>query len=762
MRSPAHSTTTRLLLGVLAFTFVLLGLPQAVQAAPSQRPGQSDPAGASADQGVVSVNVSGFSFEDLDPRTTPHLWVMMKNAQIGTITPRSVRSTSCPVDGWLGLGSGRRAADEPRDQCRQPAPPMDGWVADWDVYAQVARDDNYDASLGALAEAVPDVRSFGAGAAIAAASPSGHVSDWSSVGSDLGSQVAKSSADGQLVLVDLGNTAADGYSLKELDARVGDILESTGWMSGQQQDRLGEGTTPVVFSSIADGTHEGSSMQATMMLRPGQPAGLLTSSSTRQPGLVQVPDLAPTLVELSGAEEMDNAAGAPMTSVSTGSDWKARYQDVLDRQVAVKTQSDLSTWFFPVVAALMLGLLASARLLRKNHRQLVHSGAYRLGIVFAAMPISTYLVNTVPWERATNPDIAMLGALGGWSLLLGVMALLGPWRRHRFGPVLFISVVTVAVLAYDVVTGSQLQMSTLLGEPLLIASRFYGIGNSALALYCCALLLAVAGFASLVTKPLHRVLIVTVPVLISCVLLAAPGLGTKFGSVPTLIIGVAYLVLAAASIRFSLKRLGLTVGIAGFVMLTVLFLDWLRPPDQRTHFGRFFDSIISGEALNVLARKIGMNIDILTQSWMTLVLPLIIIGVFWMALNPTRFGLRGLHDAFQRIPLLRAAMISLAILLGVGTVINDSGIVVPAVGILFLVPILTHVETFRPGQPQPTAEVPPEDGPACRGQIAPAQPKDHSGGNGTPRRATSLTVSGRPTRSPQNSSAPPRRTEAPR
>ncbi|MBE8146718.1 hypothetical protein IOD13_12245 [Brevibacterium casei] len=40
-------------------------------------------------------------------------------------------------------------------------------------------------------------------------------------------------------------------------------------------------------------------------------------------------------------------------------------------------------------------------------------------------------------------------------------------------------------------------------------------------------------------------------------------------------------------------------------------------------------------------------------------------------------------------------MISLAILLGVGTIINDSGIVVPAVGILFLVPVLAHLETFR-------------------------------------------------------------------
>ncbi|WP_258233924.1 hypothetical protein [Brevibacterium oceani] len=721
MRVP--STAARVLLGVLAVVLVVLGLPQAATAAQvhaSDRPSSagratSVSAGSAADaqgtdedsgrttsakgQGAVSVSVSGFRFEDLDPRTTPHLWVMMKNAQIGTITPRSVRSTSCPVDGWLGLGSGRRAADEPRDQCREPAAPMNGWVADWDVYAQVARGDNYDAALGSLAEAVPDIRSFGNGAAIAAATPTGHVKNWSPVSSQLGSDVAKSAGNGELTLVDLGNTAADGYSLKKLDAQVGDVLEATGWMDADRPNRMGEGRTPIVFSSIADGAHKGSSMQATMMLRPGQSAGLLTSSSTRQPGLVQVPDLAPTLVQLSGAEEMDNAAGAPMTAGSDGTDWKVRYQAVLDRQVAVKTQNDLSTWFFPVVATLMLGLLALAWFLRKNDRELIHSGTYRLGVVFAAMPISTYLVNTVPWERATNPDIAMLGALVGWSLLLGVLALLGPWRRHKFGPVLFVSVVTVCVLAYDVMTGSQLQMSTLLGEPLLIASRFYGIGNSALALYCCALLLAVAGFASLVTKPLHRVLIVTLPVVVSCVILASPGLGTKFGSVPTLIVGVAYLVLAAASVRFSLKRLGLTVGIAGFVMLTVLFLDWLRPADQRTHFGRFFDSIINGQALGVLARKIGMNIDILTQSWMTLVLPLFIIGVFWLALDPQRFGLRGLDDTYRRIPLLRAAVISLAILLGVGTVINDSGIVVPAVGILFLVPILAHLETFRASLP---------------------------------------------------------------
>ncbi|WP_193084337.1 hypothetical protein [Brevibacterium aurantiacum] len=695
------SLPVRMLLGLFVITLLFLGLPQGAQAAPTRGMdgnSESEAEAASAGKGPIFIGVSGFSFEDLDPRTTPNLWRMMQTAQIGTITPRSVRTTSCPVDGWLGVGAGRRAADEPREECRQPAAPLDGWVADWDVYAQVARSDNYDANLGALTESVPDIAAFGPGAAIAAADHRGKVDNWSPVGDDLAQKAARASQNGELTLVDLGDTTSDGYSLKALDSHVGKILAAAGWVDPNDPEHLTVGTSPIIFSSIADGSVKSSSMQSTMMLRPGGTVGLLSSSSTRQPGLIQVPDLAPTLVELSDGEPMQNAAGAPMNNQDPDSGWESRFQTVLDRQVAVKTQNELSTWFFPVVATLMVGLLVLAWFLRKNHRELVHSGAYRLGIVFAAMPVSTYLVNTVPWERATNPDIAMLGALAGWSLALGVIALLGPWRGFKLGPVLFVSVVTVLVLAYDVMTGSQLQMSTLLGEPLLIASRFYGIGNSALALYCCALILAVAGFASLTKRPLMRILIVTVPILISSVILAAPGLGTKFGSVPTLIIGVAYLVLAAAGIRFSLKRMGLTVGIAGFVMLAVLFLDWLRPADQRTHFGRFFDSIISGEALGVLARKIGMNIDILTQSWMTLLLPLIIIGVFWLALEPQRFSLQGMINAYDRIPLLRAGMISLAILLGVGTIINDSGIVVPAVGILFLVPVLVHLETFETKQ----------------------------------------------------------------
>ena len=45
----------------------------------------------------------------------------------------------------------------------------------------------------------------------------------------------------------------------------------------------------------------------------------------------------------------------------------------------------------------------------------------------------------------------------------------------------------------------------------------------------------------------------------------------------------------------------------------------------------------------MLLRKIGMNIDILTQSWLTMLLPFALAAVLWAAISPARF----------RIPLLR-------------------------------------------------------------------------------------------------------------
>lgn len=649
---------------------------------------------------VVFLGFAGVTFEDLDPNRTPNLWRLIDESAVGSLTPRSVRPTSCAADGWLALSSGRRAADEPRPTCRVLQEPIGGWVPDWDVYLDQAAEDNYTPAVGTLTETAKEadasVTGIGPGAAIGTAQPDGRTEDWQPLREpgEVGEQVAAASSTSDIVLVDLGSVYSPGQSVAGIDEAVGEVLASI--------DELpAEGSPTIIAASIADARTDDSRMQFSAVrggIGAGGPMGgqgssqLLTSSSTRQPGLVQVTDLTPTLLASAGVTGTGGMAGAPLSFVDGPTDAANKQQAMIDRQTAVLTQENISAWFYAAWGLLLAGLLVTCTVIAKRRGVRRVANAMKVGgLLAAALPVSTFLVNVLPWERSPSADVAMLGGVVGWAIVLSALALVGPWRRLPAGALGFIAATTVGVLAVDVITGSSLQMSTLLGEPLLIASRFYGIGNSALALYCTALLLGLGVVCSWMHRRWAITTVVIVAVLASCVLLATPGLGTKFGSVPTLVLGTAVFALTAAGVKLSWRRLLLFGGGAAGLMLLVLFLDWLRPAEQRTHFGNFFDSILTGEAGAVLLRKIGMNIDILTQSWMTMLLPFALAAVLWAAISPNRFRIPLLGEWYRETPLLRTSVISLAVLLTVGTFINDSGIVVPAVGILFLVPALTHL-----------------------------------------------------------------------
>jgi len=145
-------------------------------------------------------------------------------------------------------------------------------------------------------------------------------------------------------------------------------------------------------------------------------------------------------------------------------------------------------------------------------------------------------------------------------------------------------------------------------------------------------------------------------------------------------------------------------------MVGLLYADWLRPPDQRTHFGRFLATVLAGDAGPVFWRKIDMNLGILTQSWMTLLLPLFVLAALLVVLNPARARVPAIAGVYARVPCLRPGLVALFVLLILGAFVNDSGVVVPSVGILVLVPALTylgasHVLESSAG-PRPDADVP--------------------------------------------------------
>jgi len=260
---------------------------------------------------------------------------------------------------------------------------------------------------------------------------------------------------------------------------------------------------------------------------------------------------------------------------------------------------------------------------------------------------------------------------------------------------LVVSAVTVAVLALDVMTGSRLQLSSLMGLQPVVAGRFYGMGNVTFAIFVTAALLLATALSSLLVRARGPRLAAALVVLIGAATVlvdGAPFWGADGGGPPAAIPGFAFLTLSILGIAMTWKRV-LAIGLGSAALFfAVALLDWLRAPAERSHLGRFIQAMIDGGALDIVKRKALQNWTILTgNAPLTLLVPAALLFVIYVLARPTSWGSRALQRSFQTLPTLRAGLIALVITLTIGFLINDSGTAIPAVGATVAVPLIVAV-----------------------------------------------------------------------
>lgn len=159
--------------------------------------------------------------------------------------------------------------------------------------------------------------------------------------------------------------------------------------------------------------------------------------------------------------------------------------------------------------------------------------------------------------RAPTP-VLICTVLGFAGLLTGV-ALADPWRRSAVVPGLVITGVTALVLALDVMTGSSLQLNTLMGYTALVAGRFYGFGNQAFSLFAVASILTAAWLTEYPLRKERKAVAVGIVAVIGAFAVAVDGLpafGSDFGGVLAMVPAFAMLGLMVAGKRVSAPRLG--------------------------------------------------------------------------------------------------------------------------------------------------------------------------------------------------------------
>jgi hypothetical protein len=633
---------------------------------------------------VVIVGVSGLRWTFADAASTPALWRLAGQGSVGALVDYAEQPLACPDDGWLTLNGGARAQG-PRPCAALPAVVPDGTGARIPAMAQIVsynQQFHESPDWGLLASLSGCATAVGPGAALALATPSGAVFSYLPRSSEITAPVL---ARCPLTVIDLGALSFPERSA----ATVADHV-----LARIVAD-LPAGTLLLVTApgaALGGRPH----LRAVVISGPGFGQGLLHSAATRQPGIVTLTDLTPTVAGWLGRSVPAYITGARLTSTPRAS-LAAAVRGLIGRDTAEQVWMSTHGWFFTGYALADLLLLGVPVLMVRG----ADPGQARRrarwwrtgGVLAAAVPVGTFLAGLVPWWMHAHPAAWLYGMSVSWALVVAAAALAGPWRRDTLGPFGMICLFTLAVLGVDVMTGSRLQLETPFGLSLIEGGRFYGIGNEALGVYCVCALAGAAWVGMLVSRRYPRdtraaVLAASAVGLFAVVASGWPGFGAKVGGTIALVPCLIVLVLWLGGIRISWLRAA-PVAVSGLALFAVFALvSYFFPAAGVSDMGAFAGSLLHGQGGALLERKVSSNIDTLTVSVFSWLIPVVAVAA-WLALwRPAALRLRTLPQAFAVEPVLRTVAWLIWVVLVIGWFADDSGVIVPATALPFALPLM--------------------------------------------------------------------------
>src|SRR4051794_24778925 len=639
---PVTLTSSLVGAGVAAFAVSLAVLTPAVAlgATPALSVTSSDPK-------VLVVAVPDLRWSDL--AVMPRLRSFAESAAVGDLSVKTAEARADCNDGMLSFNAGNRVGSSVAG-CGMS-------LGEFETARRDAADSSFDAQVGAFGHAL---RSAGL----------------LTEALNVDAVPLLADAAGQ-VLERPDRTGSVGRGPR-VEAVVDDALYvanpdqrtvSAGLLDQKIHEQLSElpDQTTVVIAGISDAPTGGAHLHVLLVRHPGWRHVELARPATPPP-YVQLIDLAPTVLSLLGTPVPDSMAGRELHPTSTPArGWAAYADDDRHAQAARSASKPLRYALGIATLAVVLLLVLAGRGIR---RRVTPSAATWLARLIVAVPVTAYLIQLSSWWRWSGPAVAAAVAAGAaiGAALVAVAA-----RRGVVAALLVVPAITAAVLLVDQLAGAPLQLSAPLGDNPLIAGRFHGMGNIDFAVFATAVLLCAGVTAgALIARGRRAVAIVVTAAVAGLALVVdgAPPLGDDAGGAVTLLTAVVVLLAVLLGVRVTWRRALAVVAVAVVVVIAAGALDHARGSGAETHLGRFVGQLLGGGGDSDVRRRLTAVGTSLGNVPFTL-LVVAAVAVIIAARDPLRRRLA----AVDGLPAAAAAVATVAVL---GTLLNDSGVVVAA------------------------------------------------------------------------------------
>jgi len=453
-------------------------------------------------------------------------------------------------------------------------------------------------------------------------------------------------------------------------------------------EKMPEGARIMVIGASAKAPVEGPAPFTPLVAySPGDStlSGTLSSSSTRQDGLVTNLDVAATAVDWLALEKPVTFLGNPM--VASDAIPKAERMSALAEQnaIAVSIEAARPSTINAFIVITMLIFVTSVLVLFRMGRwpsairQLMVKVTHPGLLFVAAVPLAStamFALGLYPGSKAEATQYFIGTTLAIW-VLAAIMSL-GKSSRLPLG---IVCLSTATLLLVDQWMGGPWSFTGILNFSPLVAARYYGMGNEGAAIMMGSLLVGLGlildefrttKFAGIVQRW------VILPVGIVAVLTAAaPVFGANVAVALWGLVGAVIFWALANNIRVDWRMVLGIILVTALMLSAFIFIDLGTQDGAQTHLGRAVESAQAGgvqELITIAERKIATNIRVLTTTNWSFVLAGVLLFLGYMRWRPQG----DFSETLARNPAFSAALAAVLIAGGVAYFTEDSGIVIPA------------------------------------------------------------------------------------